>query len=121
MPPWGRLEHTVWVRAAAHAAARPDGLRVASPLMMLFRLARTFNQHRFERAAEDCWHKKLHHARGGGRVPRRRCAAADVAASSRSRPGCERCLPRRDEPPASRRLELDVARCRSGGPGCRSR
>src|SRR5215207_1603522 len=26
---------------------------------MLFRLARVYNQHRFERAAEDCWHRQL--------------------------------------------------------------
>jgi hypothetical protein len=26
---------------------------------MLLRLAETFNQHRFERAAEDCWHRGL--------------------------------------------------------------
>ncbi len=59
MPPWGRCETTNWVQVAADAMVRPDGLRVASPLIMLFRLARTFNQHRFERAAEDCWHRKL--------------------------------------------------------------
>lgn len=59
VPTWGRLEHTVWVRADLHATVRLDGLRVASPLLMLFRLARTFNDHRFERAAEDCWHKRL--------------------------------------------------------------
>ncbi len=35
--------------------ARADGLRVASPLRMLFGLAEQFNQHRFGRAAEDAW------------------------------------------------------------------
>ncbi len=59
MPSWGRCETTNWVQTADDATTRPDGLRIASPLMMLFRLARTFNQHRFERAAEDCWHRKL--------------------------------------------------------------
>ena len=34
---------------------RADGLRVASPLRMLFGLAEQFNQHRFGRAAEDAW------------------------------------------------------------------
>ena len=38
---------------------RPDGLRVATPLRTLFRLAWVFNQHRFERAAEDAWHLGL--------------------------------------------------------------
>lgn len=59
IPPWGRLETSNWVQVDEAAVERPDGLRVASPLMMLFRLARTFNQHRFERAAEDCWHRQL--------------------------------------------------------------
>ncbi|MGH9272726.1 MAG: hypothetical protein ACRDZ2_15820 [Ilumatobacteraceae bacterium] len=59
MPPWGRLEHTVWVHADRFTVVRPDGLRVSSPLMTLFRMARTFNDHRFERAAEDFWHKQL--------------------------------------------------------------
>jgi hypothetical protein len=38
---------------------RHDGLRVASPLRMLFGLAGQFNQFRFERAAEDVWHRGL--------------------------------------------------------------
>ena len=38
---------------------RDDGIRVATPLRTLFGLARRFNQHRFERAAEDLWHKGL--------------------------------------------------------------
>ena len=38
---------------------RDDGIRVASPLRMLFGLAGQFNQFRFERAAEDAWHKGL--------------------------------------------------------------
>lgn len=59
MPSWARLEWTSWALPERDILIRPDGLRVASPLLMLFRLARTFNQHRFERAAEDCWHRKL--------------------------------------------------------------
>lgn len=59
MPEWGRLEYTSWIDEQRDVQVRADGLRVASPLRMLFRLARTFNQHRFERAAEDCWHKGL--------------------------------------------------------------
>jgi hypothetical protein len=38
---------------------RADGLRLATPLRTLFGLAEQFNQHRFERAAEDVWHKGL--------------------------------------------------------------
>lgn len=59
MPSWGRLEYTSWAEDLRGVQTRPDGLRVADPLLTLFRLARTFNQYRFERAAEDCWHRKL--------------------------------------------------------------
>ena len=59
MPAWGRLVRTSWIEPARDVQARADGLTVASPLRMLFRLARTFNDHRFERAAEDAWHLEL--------------------------------------------------------------
>jgi hypothetical protein len=59
LPPWCRVFHTSWIDEERDVIVRPDGLRVASPLKMLFRLAGLFNQHRFERAAEDVWHKKL--------------------------------------------------------------
>lgn len=58
LPTWGRLVKTSWVEAD-DVVLRPDGLRVASPLRTLFRLAGCFNQHRFERAAEDMWHRGL--------------------------------------------------------------
>jgi len=53
-----RLVHDSW-RRDADVVPRADGLRVASPLRMLFGLASQFNRHRFERAAEDAWHKGL--------------------------------------------------------------
>jgi hypothetical protein len=59
MPPWGRVHLTSWVDPDRDVATRGDGLRVATPLRMLFRLAWVFNQHRFERAAEDAWHLGL--------------------------------------------------------------
>ena len=59
MPPWGRLVYTSWIDPQRDVQRRDDGIRVASPLRMLFRLAGCFNQHRFERAAEDCWHRGL--------------------------------------------------------------
>ena len=59
MPPWAQIEWTSWALPGRDIQVRPDGLRVATPLLTLFRLARTFNDHRFERAAEDCWHRKL--------------------------------------------------------------
>ena len=59
MPSWGRLVLTSWIDQERDVETHPDGIRVASPLRMLFRLAGFFNQHRFERAAEDCWHLGL--------------------------------------------------------------
>src|SRR6478752_4531430 len=38
---------------------RGDGLAVATPHRMLLDLAAAFNDHRFERAAEDAWYLKL--------------------------------------------------------------
>jgi hypothetical protein len=58
-PSWCRVVRTSWIDEARDVAVRPDGIRFASPLRMLFGLAATFNQHRFERAAEDVWHKNL--------------------------------------------------------------
>ena len=59
MPPWARLHVTTWVDPERDVMVRPEGLRVATPLRTLFRLAWVFNQHRFERAAEDAWHLGL--------------------------------------------------------------
>lgn len=59
MPGWGRQARTSWIDVERDITVRPDGLRVATPLRMLFRLATTFNDHRFERAAEDAWHLDL--------------------------------------------------------------
>jgi hypothetical protein len=58
-PDWCRVIRTSWIDDERDVEIRDDGLRVASPLRMLFRLAAHFNQHRFERAAEDVWHMGL--------------------------------------------------------------
>ena len=55
VPKQHRLVCTSWVDEQRDVITRPDGLRVASPLRMLFGLAGQFNQHRFRRAAEDVW------------------------------------------------------------------
>ena len=55
MPKPHRLVVTSWLDEARDVVPRGDGLRVASPLRMLFGLAEQFNQHRFRRAAEDAW------------------------------------------------------------------
>ena len=54
-----RLVRTSWIKEPRDVRVRPDGIRIATPLRMLFGLAEQFNQHRFERAAEDVWHKGL--------------------------------------------------------------
>ncbi len=54
-----RLVRTSWIKEPRDVHLRPDGLRIATPLRMLFGLAEQFNQHRFERAAEDVWHRGL--------------------------------------------------------------
>jgi hypothetical protein len=58
-PAWCRVVRTSWIEEERDVVVRPDGIRLASPLRMLFGLAARFNQHRFERAAEDVWHKNL--------------------------------------------------------------
>jgi hypothetical protein len=59
LPPNSRLRYTHWLDEERDVIQREDGIRLASPLRMLFGLAGQFNQHRFERAAEDLWHKGL--------------------------------------------------------------
>jgi hypothetical protein len=59
LPAPHRLVVTSWIDEDRDVVVRPDGVRLASPLRTLFGLARRFNQHRFERAAEDLWHRGL--------------------------------------------------------------
>jgi hypothetical protein len=59
LPSGHRLVRTSWLDEARDVVRRADGIRLASPLRTLFGLAEQFNQHRFERAAEDLWHKGL--------------------------------------------------------------
>jgi hypothetical protein len=58
-PPACRVVRTSWLVEERDVVTREDGIRVASPLRMLFGLASQFNQFRFERAAEDVWHRGL--------------------------------------------------------------
>jgi hypothetical protein len=59
VPADARLVRTSWIDEQRDVVTRTDGLRVASPLRMLFGLASQFNAHRFARAAEDAWLKRL--------------------------------------------------------------
>jgi hypothetical protein len=58
LPPWCRIVRTSWLDDDRDVQSIA-GLRVATPLRMLFGLASQFNQHRFERCAEDVWHLGL--------------------------------------------------------------
>ena len=59
LPSPHRVVLTSWLDVTRDVEQRADGIRLATPLRMLFGLARRFNQHRFERAAEDVWHLGL--------------------------------------------------------------
>ena len=59
LPERCRLVRTSWIDEQRDVVVREDGIRLASPLRMLFGLAGQFNRHRFERAAEDVWHRGL--------------------------------------------------------------
>jgi very-short-patch-repair endonuclease len=56
VPSWIDLHRTDW---SDNDSLEHDGFRLVSPMRMLFGLAAAFNQHRFERAAEDAWHLGL--------------------------------------------------------------
>ncbi len=58
-PWWMHLDRSSWYDAVADREALPNGLVVATPLRMLFGLAGDVNQFRFDRAAEDAWHRDL--------------------------------------------------------------
>lgn len=55
-PPWIDIHRTTWWDAEPWSI---DAFVVASPMRILFGLAQAFNQHRFDRAAEDAWHLGL--------------------------------------------------------------
>jgi hypothetical protein len=58
LPSWVEASMTCWFDPE-RVVIRPDGLRLADPYVMLLALAGQFNDHRFERAAEDAWHRRL--------------------------------------------------------------
>lgn len=83
LPNWVEASMTSWFDPE-RVVVRPDGLRLADPYLMLLALARQFSDHRFERAAEDAWHRRLitpsgaaaflEQYRGSGRLGIRRFA-----------------------------------------------
>ncbi len=57
-PSWVQVHLSSWFdyRRDAYEA---NGITTANPMRTLYSLAAVFNQHRFERAAEDAWHRGL--------------------------------------------------------------
>jgi hypothetical protein len=59
LPGWVSLHRSRWYDCRRDRGRRNDGLLVATAPRMLFGLGASFNQYRFERAAEDAWHLGL--------------------------------------------------------------
>ncbi len=59
VPSWADLHITRWYDHVADRQELADGLVVATPMRMLWGLAASFNQFRFDRAAEDAWNLGL--------------------------------------------------------------
>jgi hypothetical protein len=53
------MHRSDWFDGPADSVIADDAIAVATPLRMLWGLAASFNQFRFERAAEDAWHLGL--------------------------------------------------------------
>lgn len=56
---WAVMRRSDWFDLDVDSTIADDGIRVATPLRMLWGLAACCNQFRFERAAEDAWHLGL--------------------------------------------------------------
>ena len=56
LPGWVTRTESAWLFAGYDAVHDHDGWRLLAPTAMLLTLAEVFNDHRFERAAEDAWH-----------------------------------------------------------------
>lgn len=79
-PVWCEVHRSRWYHED-QIALHPDGLPIAEPLRMLFGLAAAFNQHRFERAAEDAWHLGLIDPLGAAEyLEQHRCRGKDGVA-----------------------------------------
>jgi hypothetical protein len=59
VPPWVKRIVWPWLLEVDDVWLCHRGWRLLSPVATLVTLADTFNDHRFERAAEDAWHLKL--------------------------------------------------------------
>jgi hypothetical protein len=76
LPKWVTRTESAWLFEGDDVVRERDGWRLLAPAPMLLTLAEIFNDHRFERAAEDAWHLAIvtpheaadfldmHHSRG---------------------------------------------------------
>jgi hypothetical protein len=104
LPVWADIRVTSWYSAADRDHARQD-IAVATPLRMLFSLAASFNQYRFERAAEDAWHLGLvSPSQANEYLELHRCRGKDGVL--RVERWLEHALPR--DRPSQSGLELDL-------------
>lgn len=77
VPAWVHLHRCSWYEPDRDRVELGQ-LIVATPLRMLFGLAAAYNQHRFERAAEDAWHRRLlSPADAADYLERHRCRGKD--------------------------------------------
>jgi very-short-patch-repair endonuclease len=77
-PDWVEAHPSRWLDDDRERWINAERLCIASPLRMLWGLAAEFNQFRFERAAEDAWHRKLiTPAKAADYLERHRCRGKD--------------------------------------------
>ena len=124
-PPWATMHLTRWFDDDVERWLHTDGLITASPMRTLWSLAAEFNQHRFERAAEDAWHLGLitpaeaatylerHRCRGKDGVLRlegwlERAAGHERPAQSNLERHFLHALERRSLPPPERQHPLEL-------------
>jgi len=104
LPEWVSFHRTGWYSADRDRELH-EGLVVATPERMLFGLAASFNQYRFERAAEDTWNLGLTGPSEMARyLEEHRCRGKDGVSTVER--WLERALPR--DRPAQSGLELDL-------------
>jgi hypothetical protein len=59
LPTWVTRTDSAWMFSNGDGVRERDGWQLLAPAPMLLTLAEVFNDHRFERAAEDAWHLAL--------------------------------------------------------------
>jgi hypothetical protein len=82
LPRWVDVHRSGWFDLDDDSCRGPNGMTIATPLRTLFGLAASFNQFRFERAAEDAWHLGLvEPQQAAAYLDRHRCRGKDGVAT----------------------------------------